>query len=434
MQTEGSRLLLAGGKPRGTLYAVSRFLQDHCGVRWWTPWASRIPSRPTLQLEPLKVQAKPAFEYREPFWFTAFDTDWAIRNCVNGQSANIPPEKGGCIRYKGFVHTFYPLVPPEKHFAEHPEWYSLIGTQRTAKSAQLCLTNPKLRDFLVDRVKQWLRESPEAHIVSVSQNDWHGACQCPECRALDEAEGSPAGSLLAAVNYVAEKIEPEFPQVAVDTLAYQYTRKPPRTIKPRPNVIVRLCSIECDFREPLEAPSNAKFGDDLRGWSRICQRLYIWDYTTDFAHYVQPHPNWFVLGPNLRFFQNLNINGHAAKTFSPLATVGARGEDAATSLGVNYRDERWQVRAAYATIGERFNDEMGFVPRRGIDTTDLYAGMHLRPQAISRWVRELSPHYQLEHVTRRADGGLESRFVDYHLPISFQDGSFVEIGANPTTE
>ena len=39
IQTRGNRLLLAGGRPRGTLYAVSRFLQDQCGVRWWTPWA-----------------------------------------------------------------------------------------------------------------------------------------------------------------------------------------------------------------------------------------------------------------------------------------------------------------------------------------------------------------------------------------------------------
>src|SRR5260221_700608 len=42
IKTKGNRLLLAGGRPRGTLYAVSRFLQDQCGVRWWTPWASRM--------------------------------------------------------------------------------------------------------------------------------------------------------------------------------------------------------------------------------------------------------------------------------------------------------------------------------------------------------------------------------------------------------
>jgi hypothetical protein len=216
---------------------------------------------------------------------------------------------GGKILYKGFVHTFYPLVPPDKYFKDHPEWYSLINGKRTTDRAQLCLTNPKLRDFVVDRVRQWLRESPEARIISISQNDWHGACQCPDCQAIDEAEGSHAGSLLAFINYVAEKIGPDFPAVAVDTLAYQYTRKAPKNIKPLPNVIVRLCSIECNFGAPLDDPSNATFARDIRDWSRICQRLYVWDYTTDFGHYVQPHPNWFSLGPNVRFFHQHGVKG-----------------------------------------------------------------------------------------------------------------------------
>ena len=89
--------------------------------------------------------------------------------------------------------------------------------------------------------------------------------------------------MLTFVNYIAEKIEPEFPDVAVDTFAYQYTRHPPKTIHPRPNVIVRLCSIECNFREPLDHPSNAAFLADLTTWSKICHRLYVWDYVTDFA-------------------------------------------------------------------------------------------------------------------------------------------------------
>lgn len=309
MKSKGGRLLLAGGKPRGTVYAVSRFLQDECGVRWWTPWATNIPHKATLRIRNLDVRYKPPFEMREPFWYPAFDGHWSVRNCANGQNSKVPTELGGSVRYKGFVHTFYPLVPPEKHFTEHPEWFSEIKGKRSTDRAQLCLTNPKLRDFTVDRVKEWLRESPEASIISVSQNDWYGACECESCKALDDAEGSHSGTMLAFVNYVAEKIEMDFPRVAIDTLAYQYTRKPPKTLRPRPNVIVRLCSIECNFREPLSHSSNASFADDIRGWARICDRLYIWDYTTDFAHYVQPHPNWFTLDSNVRFFAAHNVRG-----------------------------------------------------------------------------------------------------------------------------
>jgi hypothetical protein len=312
IKTKGDRLLLAGGRPRGTPYAVSRFLEQQCGVRWWTPWASRIPEQTKLRINKLDLREKPKFEYRESYWYPAFNAQWSVRNFNNGQSSRLTPELGGNIRYKGFVHTFYPLVPPEKHFSEHPEWFSLIKGKRTTNRAQLCLTNPQLRDHMVERVKEWLRQSPDAGIISVSQNDWYGWCECEQCKAMDDAEGTHAGTMLDFVNYVAEKIEPEFPQVAVDTLAYQYTRKPPKTLRPRPNVIIRLCSIECDFREVFDAPSNtlnAAFAEDIHGWSRICRRLYVWDYTTDFAHYVQPHPNWFVLGPDLRFFQQHNVRG-----------------------------------------------------------------------------------------------------------------------------
>jgi len=309
IRTQGGRLLLAGGRPRGTLYAVSQFLQDQGGVRWWTPWASRLPKHSTLTIGALDVRYAPVFESRDPYWFPAFNSVWAVRNFSNSQSAGIPESQGGCIRYKGFVHTAYPLVPPAEHFAQHPEWFALVNGKRLTNDAQLCLMNPELREFVVGRVKQWLRESPDAQIVSVSQNDCFNPCACPQCKAVDDAEGSHAGTLLDFVNYVAEKIEPEFPQVAVDTLAYQYTRKPPKTMRPRPNVIVRLCSIECNFREPLDAPANATFAADIRGWAQICQRLYIWDYTTDFGHYDQPHPNWFVLGPNLRFFAANHVRG-----------------------------------------------------------------------------------------------------------------------------
>ena len=309
IRTKGNRLLLAGGRPRGTLYAVSRFLQDTCGVRWWTPWASDMPTNPRLQLPDLNVHERPAFESRDPFWFAAFSPEWAVRNRSNSQHARLSAEMGGGIRYEGFVHTFYPLVPPEKYFKDHPEWYSQIKGERTFKNAQLCLSNPQLREFVTEQVKEQLRKNPDARIVSVSQNDWHGQCACPDCKAIDDAEGSPAGSMIQFVNDIAQRIEKEFPHVAIDTLAYQYTRKAPKTVRPRPNVIVRLCSIECNFAAPLTDPSNAAFAKDIADWAKICDRLYVWDYVTDFAHYMQPHPNWFSLGANVRFFHQNHVRG-----------------------------------------------------------------------------------------------------------------------------
>lgn len=34
---KGDTLILTGGRPRGTLYAVNTFLEEQLGIRWWTP-------------------------------------------------------------------------------------------------------------------------------------------------------------------------------------------------------------------------------------------------------------------------------------------------------------------------------------------------------------------------------------------------------------
>jgi len=309
IKTVKDDLILAGGEPRGTLYAVYTFLEDYLGCRWWSSTESTIPKKPTIEIGQIDVRYTPILEYRESFWFDAFDGDWAVRSKCNGNSERLDAKRGGKHIYEGFVHTFYPLIPPEKYFDTHPEWFSEIDGKRTTKRAQLCLTNEAMRQELLKNLRARLRANPTATIASVSQNDWHGNCQCAKCAAIEKKEGSPAGLMLRFVNAVAEDIEEEFPHVAVSTLAYQYTRKPPKYVKPRPNVIVRLCSIEASFSVPLDHERNKPFRDDIVGWSKICNRLYVWDYVTNFRHYIMPHPNLRVLGPNVKFFADHSVKG-----------------------------------------------------------------------------------------------------------------------------
>ncbi len=309
IRTIGDDLVLAGGQPRGTLYAVYTFLEDQLGCRWWSSTESTIPARPTVTIDGLNVRYVPVLEYRSPFWFDAFDGNWAARNKGNGQAHRLEAKHGGKHIYEGFVHTFYPLIPPQKYFADHPEWFSEIDGKRTTDHAQLCLTNEEMRKELVKNLKERLRNNPAATIASVSQNDWIGNCKCKNCAAIEQEEGSPAGLMLRFVNAVAADIEQEFPNVAISTLAYQYTRKPPKITKPRDNVIVQLCSIECSFCKPLADERNKAFRDDIVGWAPMSQRLYIWDYTTNFRHHIMPHPNLRVLGPNVKFFADHNVKG-----------------------------------------------------------------------------------------------------------------------------
>jgi hypothetical protein len=306
LRVSGNRLIIAGGRPRGTLNGVYTLLEENLGVRWFTPELETVPKVDRVKLPKLNETTVPALENRDVFWSEVMhNADFAARHRVNGQHYGLTAKHGGAFTvYYPFVHSFDALVPPEL-YQEHPEYFPLIDGKRKSGYVQRCLSNPDVLKMSIARVRQWIKEHPEATIISVSQNDTFNNCQCDQCKAIDDAEGSPAGSLLKFVNAVAEAIEPDYPNVRIDTLAYQYTRKAPRTIRPRRNVIVRLCSIECCFAHPLETcpeEKNRRFRDDIVAWGKIAPLLYVWDYTTDFGHYQQPFPNFDALQSNVRFF------------------------------------------------------------------------------------------------------------------------------------
>ena len=312
LSTRGPHLLLIGGPQRGTVYSVFGLLEDYLGCRWFTPEVSRIPKQRELVVGPLNEKMIPALEYREPFVMDCFDGDWCARNRVNSSAGRLEAKHGGKIQYFGFVHTFNELVPPAKYYADHPEYFSLIGGKRMNGYYQLCLTNPDVVRIATEEVRKRMREHPEAFVYSVSQNDTGGACQCENCQAIVRREGSESGPLIEFVNKIADAVKDEFPDKAIDTLAYQYTRKAPKTVRPRPNVIVRLCSIECCFSHPLatcDSNENAGFRKDIQDWAKVCNRLWIWDYTTSFANYLVPFPNRHVLRDNIQFFIANNVTG-----------------------------------------------------------------------------------------------------------------------------
>ena len=70
-----------------------------------------------------------------------------------------------------------------------------------------------------------MQAQPEAFVFSVSQNDWDNYCECDKCQALAKPEDSQMAPVLQLVNRVAEAVEKEFPDKAVETLAYQWTRQ-----------------------------------------------------------------------------------------------------------------------------------------------------------------------------------------------------------------
>lgn len=298
----GPHIIIWGGQQRGTQYGVLSFLEKEMGIRWYTPQVTSVPTKQQYSFHHLYNTESPGIRVRNDFYYEAFDPTWAARNRING--AMTAREQPGGVEAYWSVHTFFPLMPPEEFFGSHPEYYSLIDGVRTHDHAQLCVTNPDVVRILTERLLKVMREQPQYLIYDVSQNDWAGACECDKCQAVAKAEESESGPVIQLVNQIAEQVEKEFPDKFVGTLAYQYTRKPCKTFKPRHNVVVRFCSIECCFAHDfLSCEENKSFVDDLRGWASIAPHLYIWDYVVNFSHYILPYPNFRVLKPNIQLFR-----------------------------------------------------------------------------------------------------------------------------------
>ena len=71
--------------------------------------------------------------------------------------------RGGKHIYQGFVHTFFPLIPPDKYFENHPEWFSEIDGKRQQGRTQLCLTNDQMRQELVKESQGLVAEESGRH-------------------------------------------------------------------------------------------------------------------------------------------------------------------------------------------------------------------------------------------------------------------------------
>lgn len=309
IRTAGPALILAGNE-RGVLYAVYCFLEDNLGCRWFTPDCATWPRKGAINVPELDRRYIPPLEFRMGDYPVARNGGFAARLRLNGDNHGMSAEQGGTRGVMGLAHTFAALCPPERYFDTHPEYFSLVGGKRQSGYAQLCLTNPDVLRICTEGVRRWIREHPDKKVFSVSQNDTHNYCECENCKAVAEEEGSQAGPVVRFCNAIADDIKDDYPDVAIETLAYQYTRKPPKITKPRPNVIICLCSIECCFIHPLGTdPFNRSFAEDIRGWNRICDRLWIWDYVINYAHSICPFPNLRVLKPNINFFINNGVKG-----------------------------------------------------------------------------------------------------------------------------
>ncbi len=312
---EKNRVVIAGGRPRGTIYGVYAFLEDCLGVRFLTHDHSHVPDASELQIPCGTRTYIPPLSFRWSYYRENMEhPEFAAKlrvNTVTGED-----RLGGTTGQSLINHSFHQLVPYNEYGTSHSEYYAWVDGGRDTRThgggPQLCVTNLEVVEIAAATAIKALNDDPNAQNISVSQADTDAYCRCDACEEINQREGSPMGAQLRFVNAVAERVEMVHPDVKIGTLAYWYTRKPPKTIRPRHNVQIQLCSIECCTLHPIDdsnCEKNRAFCRDADEWGKICDEIWIWNYNTNFRAYDLPFPNLRVIGPNVRYFLRNNAKG-----------------------------------------------------------------------------------------------------------------------------
>ena len=320
-------LLIAGGKPRGTLYGVYTFLEEYAGCRFYLEDFEKVPENKTISV-PYIVEDRqiPKFIFRDDAWKAYVGTWISAKRKINFKTWDraLTEDVGGGIAYamEEGGHTFSKFVDPDIYFEEHPEYFSMNEKGERVRNTQLCLTNPDVLRIVKTGVRTWLKKDPGAQIVSISQNDAEGPCLCEKCRRVYEEEGGAySGTLIRFVNAIAEDIADDYPELWVDTYAYTYSRSAPKKTKPLPNVHIRLCTIRncmshnygggCEDLSPATDiyGGHNSFMHDLNDWSSICKSIFMYDYTSNPQHQLMTFPNFSNMLHNFRMFAEHNAIG-----------------------------------------------------------------------------------------------------------------------------
>ncbi|MEN9358887.1 MAG: hypothetical protein RL095_422 [Verrucomicrobiota bacterium] len=321
IKTIGDHLVITGGRPRGTLYGVYDFLEKNLGIYWLDRDTELVPSHASLNLAPVDRQGQPVFRIRNnyPTRDDEQEIRFRLRNRQNYHGANIEDLPSAIFDAHGgreFIggpnhcHNLHMYVPVAKYAADHPEYYALDNKGKRSipspnikdhSSGSICFTHPEVRKIVLAQLLDWIaadrkefppgrpaaaRQSPPI-VYDVSQQDNIVVCHCPSCRALVKREGSESGPLIDFINELADGVGGIYPDVKIQTFAYQWSQSPPLTLRLRPNVVIRWCDWWAPFGQqteaepwhPLTAPANAWRAENLRRWSSITPAgLHVWDY------------------------------------------------------------------------------------------------------------------------------------------------------------
>ena len=341
LRSKGNNLILSGGQPRGTLYAVYEFLEKELGCYWFDVHNQVIPKQPQLRLKAFRRQGKPAFPDR--FIYTGqhgVDSDNLLR--ARNKDTKPKPAKLG-FGYSIGTHTFWTYS--NKFPEDKAEFLALNAAGKRPQSTsghgpgQICLSHPGARASVLEQLRAHLaaeaaavaasKEGREAaYAIGITQNDNHWICQCEGCSKLSREGQADSAALLDFINFLADNIKEEYPDALIETWAYANTSKPPVNVRPRDNVLIRVGQLNGewagdairagnpnwlpewfpDLFRPRNHPVNREATALLESWSKLSRHSGIWGYWVLYHEgFLSPWVNLRNLHQELRLLKKFKM-------------------------------------------------------------------------------------------------------------------------------
>ena len=98
-------------------------------------------------------------------------------------------------------------------------------------------------------------------------------------------------------------------------------------------------------------------------------------------------------------------------------STGSTGSDYSGRAFYNFTNNVWQISGGYSQVGERFNPEVGYLPRRGYRRPEFRAVFGPQPKNIP-WIRRFNPHFSYNSYYG-FDDKLQSSMTHIH-PLEIQ--------------
>ena len=145
-----------------------------------------------------------------------------------------------------------------------------------------------------------------------------------------------------------------------------------------------------------------------------------------------------LVGTDLRFnpTRTLNVDGLFMRSEKA-------GSDSGTAwrAGLQYDPGRTLYVVNYTSLGDTFRDELGFIPRQGVNILNADLMHRFRPRSLAPLVREIRPELPFVRYTRDALNpatgssiGVETQTLSPVATVEFSDSSTVQFQVNRNEE